>query len=613
MFRSSYFLTFPRSTLGTVLSLVLILPFVFAGSFATFAHDGVDHDAPVAKGPSLLPRASATGEAFEVVAEISNGDLIIFVDDTYTNAPVADAVVELIGESGSVFAKKVSNGLYVINSFASKPATYYNLILSVDAPAGSDLISMKIDMPNPEQPAGTGAPLLWIVIGQSATALLGLSSLVLLFGFIQARRGRWSPVLALPGGFTLIGSGGRHLIASHCVQRVGPQMLIKAVLRKTGLESAIAKALVKGGGSERHFATYLGLTMRMLFDAGSTIKIERWAQDTSLPIAPPQHYEVNEALAWLEDKGGDHRRAIEEAFIAAGPAPTGMAYFYLLETGGNNSEPQWLIYGTAADGRPIGVECLGSSLPDTESLITQIQALTKRSGHGNACIIFRQYNDPGVAMAIAAAGFHFIVASRPHSHGLAGLTSASVLLQKGDAELRVEYAEVVTDGLRTVACKPASGTNAPKSRMAADWLRFDADFGTLQTNLDSPGDEVVMIFSTFAELQSSEYINHIQADAATGLVAQESLLALFTSSVVRYQVETICNRKIDWPMLTHELNTLIEVELKTDGMQSSIVTEVGGEAGQILAALAGGDEDAPAPRNKLPAPGLQGLSASAAA
>ncbi|NDA48255.1 MAG: hypothetical protein EBY21_13490 [Alphaproteobacteria bacterium] len=591
--------------------LVFVLSLALPFGLAAHAHDGEDHShsEPAASGPSLLPRDSFSGEAYEVVAEIANGNLIIFVDDTHTNAPVTDAAVELIGESGSVFATQVGAGLYQINSFATKPGSY-NLMLSIDGAAGSDLVSMKIVVPQAEEPAGSGSPLFWIIIGQSTLVLIGLSSALLLFGLVQSRRGRWSPVLALPGGFTLIGSGGRHLIARDCVQRVGPQMLIAAVLRKSGLENIVVKALIAHGGSDRHFATILGFNMRMLFDPESHMPIARWAQDTKLPIAPPQQQEVSDALAWLDDKGGDNRRAIEAAFIAAQPAPTGMAFFYLLETGGKGSSAAWLIYGAAADGRPIGVESLGSCSPDINTLISQIQMLSERGGYASACVVLEQFTDPSDVNVIAAAGIRFVVASHYEGHINPAHTGASVLLQDGDAELRVEYSEVMIAAVRTIVCRPASGANLPISGASADWLRFGTDFGALQTNLDNPSDEIVLIFNAFTEMQRAPQIKSIQADQTTGYVAQQDLLALFTSSAVRYQVQASYNRRIDWVSLAHDLNRLVEVKLKDSGTQSAIVTEVDGEAGLILAALTETSENPAAQRGKLSSPHVPALSVS---
>ena len=589
---------------------ILVLSLAIPGSLAALAqgHEGHDHGAPAVAEPSLLPRATATGDVYEVVAEIANGNLIIFVDDPDTNAPVRDAAVELIGKDVSVFATQVGPGLYLIKSFASKPDTY-DLILSIDGAAGIDLLSMKIVVPQLERPAGGGTPLLWVVIGQSIAALAGLSGLLLLFGFVQARRGRWSPVLALPGGFTLIGSGGRYLIDSRCVQRVGPQILITAVLRTSSLGSVVVKTLVDRGASDRHFATYIGLTMRMLFDAGSRMPIERWAQDTKLPIAPPQPHEVSEALAWLEEKGGGNRRAIEAAFIAAGAAPAGMAFFYLLETGGKSPGAAWLIYGAAADGRPIGVECLGSSIPDASAVITCIQMMSERSGYGSACVILQQLSDPNFAIAIAAAGIRFIVASRDESHDHPAHAGASFLRHDGNAELCVKYSEVVTVGLRAVACKPATGANLPISRATADWLGFCADFGTLQTNLDSPPDEVMRIFKSFVEMQRADCIKSILVDQAKGHVAEEYLLALFTSSVLRHRAQAFCSRPIDWSMMAHDLNQIVEVKLK----DSAIVTEVDGEAALILAALAEEIENPSAQRGERRTSELPPFSASYAA
>ena len=616
--RSSVFSDIARRAIRAARMFTLVLSVVMPGSLAALAqgheghdHSGHDHGAPAATGPTLLPRATAVGDAYEVVAEVANGNLIIFVDDPDTNAPVKDATVELIGENGSIFATQVGAGLYVIKSFAPKPDTY-NLMLSVDGAAGTDLLSMKIVVPQPEAPAGGGAPLLWIIIGQSTVVLAGLSGAILLFGFIQARRGRWSPVVALPGGFTLIGSAGRQLVANRCVQRVGPQMLITAVLRKSGLETSVSQALTARGAPDRHFATYLGLTMRMLFDAGSRLSIERWAQDTKLPISPPQAHEVGAALSWLDAKRGDNRHAIEAALIASGPAPTGMAFFYLLEMGGKSQSAAWLMYGATADGRPIGVESLGSNAPEASVIIANIQKLSERSGFGSACLILHQFRSGDDAAEIVAAGLRFIAASRHEPHVHPAHAGASVLLQAGDAELRVEYSEVLTGGMRTIACRPASGANLPLSGAGADWLRFSADYGTLQTNLDNGCDEVVLIFNTFMEMQRAEHIRSMQSDPVTGHVAEADLLSLFMSSVVRHQAQAACHRPIDWSLLAHELNQIVEVRLTDSGSESSIMTEVDGEAGLVLAALTEEIMELPAQRGKGRALEIPALAASTA-
>ncbi len=597
----------------SLFALTLACP-VGIAALAQEGHEGHNHGPAVAEaGPTLLPRASVVGDLFEVVAEIANGNLIIFVDDPMTNAPVQDATVELVGESGSVFATPVGPGLFVSKAFAPKPATY-NLMLSIESAAGSDLLALKLVVPQAEPPAGAGSPLLWVVIGQSTAALAALAGVLLLFGFVQARRGRWSPVVALPGGFTLLGSGGRQLVASHCVQRVGPQMLIGSVLGKSGLENALVSALAESGASRRHLATYVGMMMQMLFDAGSRMSIGRWAQDTKLPVDPPQAHEVRDALAWLDESGGANRRAVESAFIRKlPPVSPGTAFFYLLQAGARDDGATWIIYGAGADGTPIGIESIGQHAPDLPAIILNVRSLAERRGLSSACLVLQSFNDPEAdAALVVAAGLRFIAGARLEAQSLPVHAQAYVLLHAEAAEVRIEYTEFLTGGPRMIACHAASGANRPHSEPSADWRRFGAEYGALHTNLEGPTEEIISRFSSFMDVQRASHGAGVQADPATGQVPESDLLAFFMASVVRHQVRVSSGHEIDWPTLIHELNQIVEVRLKGNGGGSTIVTEADGEAGTILSALT--DETADAPRRGRPGtmPTTPALAASGA-
>lgn len=102
-----------RACLG-VLALVVTLPLVAAPG----AHgpDGEHLDAPASavSGP-MLPRLEANSDLFELVAELKDGQLLIYVDRYDSNEPVADASVEVeSGASAAMAAYQPAEGHYLL-------------------------------------------------------------------------------------------------------------------------------------------------------------------------------------------------------------------------------------------------------------------------------------------------------------------------------------------------------------------------------------------------------------------------------------------------------------------------------------------------------------------
>ena len=61
---------------------------------AVQAHEGHDHGDETKAAPTVAaPRATSSSPTFELVAVARNGALTVFVDNTATNEPVADATV----------------------------------------------------------------------------------------------------------------------------------------------------------------------------------------------------------------------------------------------------------------------------------------------------------------------------------------------------------------------------------------------------------------------------------------------------------------------------------------------------------------------------------------
>ncbi len=93
--------------LAAVISLACLSP------LRALAHEGHDHGpAPVAQPITSQPRATATGDEFEAVAILQNGQLLIFIDRVADNAPVMGALVSLTVNNQEFQARAEPDGTY---------------------------------------------------------------------------------------------------------------------------------------------------------------------------------------------------------------------------------------------------------------------------------------------------------------------------------------------------------------------------------------------------------------------------------------------------------------------------------------------------------------------
>lgn len=124
------------------------------GSADSGAHEGHDH-ADADKSPvvsSAYPRVSARSELYEIVGILRDGQLSIYLDDAVTNEPVSDAALQVtIGDSGAIEATKAGNGLYTV-AMPGKPTGSVEVIFSVSAQKGDDLLVDSLTLPQAASP-----------------------------------------------------------------------------------------------------------------------------------------------------------------------------------------------------------------------------------------------------------------------------------------------------------------------------------------------------------------------------------------------------------------------------------------------------------------------------
>ena len=90
----------PSALRGCLAALALALALPLAAAPGAHGPNGEHLDAPAsAVGGPMLPRMEANSDLFELVAELKNGQLRIYVDRYVSNEPVVDASVEV--ESGN--------------------------------------------------------------------------------------------------------------------------------------------------------------------------------------------------------------------------------------------------------------------------------------------------------------------------------------------------------------------------------------------------------------------------------------------------------------------------------------------------------------------------------
>lgn len=178
----------------------------FNGPFAALAHEeGHDHDDAARKAliTSAFPRVAAQSELYEVVGILKNERLTVYLDRFATNEPVTDAKLGVaIGDRPAVDAEQTEDNTYIVPFHAMPEAQSVEVVFSISAGSGDDLLIGSIrpsQDPAPDAlaastPEANSGPSLWLASippPVSNPVVLGLVvfGLGILFGEFR-RRGR---------------------------------------------------------------------------------------------------------------------------------------------------------------------------------------------------------------------------------------------------------------------------------------------------------------------------------------------------------------------------------------------------------------------------------------
>ncbi|MCA1529151.1 efflux RND transporter periplasmic adaptor subunit [Bradyrhizobium yuanmingense] len=165
------------------------------GLSGAFGHEGHDHgDAEkTAVVSSAYPRIAARSELYEVVGILKDGRLSVFIDDVATNEPVSDAALQVtIGDSAPIEASSQEDGVYTAPIPNGTPSGSVEVIFSISASRGNDLLVDSFVPRAEARPAEHKHEPGWLLSNRAAIAVSALAALG--FGGLFAywrRRGRF--------------------------------------------------------------------------------------------------------------------------------------------------------------------------------------------------------------------------------------------------------------------------------------------------------------------------------------------------------------------------------------------------------------------------------------
>lgn len=133
--------------------VAVIASWLLTGASAAFGHGGEDHGAPPpAVGRTVLPRAVASSDEFEMVAVLDGKKLVIYLDRFASNEPVTGAKVEVEGDGLKGIAAESSPGVYDLDAAALiglGAAAKHPLTIAIESGDSADLLSATLDTSAP--------------------------------------------------------------------------------------------------------------------------------------------------------------------------------------------------------------------------------------------------------------------------------------------------------------------------------------------------------------------------------------------------------------------------------------------------------------------------------
>lgn len=137
---------------GSIAALLLA-----AASLPASAHDGHDHAAEPAASGAGSPRVAVHSDRYEVVGILKARRLTLFLDRFDDNEPVTDAKVTATLGDEEVAAVPGDDGTYAVSSPKLSGHGPLEVVVSISAPGGDDLLIGTLTLPREPAAGATGA------------------------------------------------------------------------------------------------------------------------------------------------------------------------------------------------------------------------------------------------------------------------------------------------------------------------------------------------------------------------------------------------------------------------------------------------------------------------
>ena len=138
----------PQGRRHLVRLFAALIAFASLFPLQAFAHEGHDHGpAPVALPITSQPRAMATGDEFEAVAILQNGELLIFIDRVADNTPVQGARVSVTVNNQEISARAEADGTYRATIAELVQPGRHDVVIAVQNGDTNDLLVASLETP----------------------------------------------------------------------------------------------------------------------------------------------------------------------------------------------------------------------------------------------------------------------------------------------------------------------------------------------------------------------------------------------------------------------------------------------------------------------------------
>ena len=165
-----------------------LLWFCFAalplGSGSALAHEGHD-DAPTVRAPAtgLALRVAAASPDIELLAELRQDTLLIYLDRFATNEPLSGATIEVEEGPNRATAVPAGEGLYQASApWLARPGRHL-LVFTIHAKDLDDLLDATLEVPDqhapPDQIAQSSFTPRWMVYAAAVAVLLFIAGVLI--------------------------------------------------------------------------------------------------------------------------------------------------------------------------------------------------------------------------------------------------------------------------------------------------------------------------------------------------------------------------------------------------------------------------------------------------